>query len=58
MFSFLQHFPLTMALVKAAIRCMERIAPLRLAGSWDNVCLQCKSACMMHSQLMRVSRLA
>ncbi|EJD40915.1 NGG1p interacting factor 3 [Auricularia subglabra TFB-10046 SS5] len=24
-------------IVKAALRCMERIAPLRLAGSWDNV---------------------
>ncbi|KZV98856.1 NGG1p interacting factor 3 [Exidia glandulosa HHB12029] len=26
-----------MSLAKAALRCMERIAPLRLAGSWDNV---------------------
>ena len=53
---------LNMSIVTAALRAMERIAPLRLAGSWDNVGLIVGTICVStappaHSMLNDLERL-
>ena len=45
-------------LLKSVCKCMERIAPLRLAEKWDNVSLGLDASVLENQLMMNSSRLA